>query len=583
MGAWQLHNRTVCWIWCLLVPAPGVWAQALPSLSLTPSAASFSHQIGSAQLPAPQTLQVKRSGTGPALDFTVTVTPAAPWLIVTPTSGKTGSSISVRVNPTSLVAGTYTATLQVEATGASGPATAQVVFIVRNPPPTMGVSPGSLAFNWQTDSPTAPGAQTVAVTTTGEPLSFTASVSGAPWLSISPAVGVVLAGSPVVVTATVDTTGLLPATYTGKVTFTSTTAANKSVTLTVTLTIHPGTAVISSIWPSAAPIGSNDATITLRGNHFFKASVVKANSTDLAATWVSREVLLAVVPKALMNTQGTLAITVTNSPRPASNSVNFTVTPPGPTIQTVVNAASFALPSGSTPGIAPGEIISIFGAGLGPSTALVASPTGGSFPTSLGTPPASVEFELTPGVWTPAPILLAQANQINCQAPFAMTPGTGLKLRVVYNSLASAPFLFDAVPANPGLFTVDSSGRGQAAALNYAASPPTYTLNSASNPVAKGGVLILYLTGGGAISPAPSPEGQLISSSPLPSLVNPPSVTLGGEAASVISATAVPGAIGGLVQLNVNVPSTVVSGKEVPVRVTVAGRSSPSTATVAVK
>lgn len=575
--------RAVSWLTLAIGSFTCLWGQALPSLSVTPSSASFSYQIGATQLPAAQTLQVKRSGSGAALDFTVTVSPPAPWLIVTPTSGKTGTSISVRVNPTSLVAGTYATTIQIDAVGSSGPVTASVVFIIRNAPPNMSVGPGSLAFTWQTDSLTAPAAQTMSVTTSGEPLSFTAAVAGAPWLSITPAVGVVVAGSPLTVTASVDTTGLLPATYTGKITFTSTTAANKTVTLTVTLTVAPGTAVIGSVWPNAAPIGSNDATITIRGTHLFKASVVKANTTDLVTTWISTEVLLAVVPKALLTTQGTLPITVLNSPRPASNSLNFTVTPPGPTVQTITNAASFALPSGSVPVLAPGEIISIFGAGLGPASALLATPVSNVFPTSLGTPAASVEFELTTGVWTPAPIVFAQANQINCQVPFAMTPGPGLKLRVIYNSIASNPFTFDGVAAEPGIFTVDSSGRGQSAALNYAVSPPAYSLNSSSNPVTKGGVLILYLTGGGAINPLPSPEGQLIPASPVPVLVNTPSVTIGGEAASVISATAVPGALGGLVQLNVNVPSSVATGKELPVLVTIAGRPSPLTATVAVK
>jgi uncharacterized protein (TIGR03437 family) len=574
--------RTALLLTLFLTGQAPAWAQTLPSLSITPSTASFTYQIGATQLPVAQTLQVKRSGSGAALDFTVTVNPPAPWLIVTPTSGKTGTSISVRVNPTSLVAGTYATTIQVDAVGASGPATASVVFIVRNAPPNMNVAPGSLAFNWQTDATAAPAAQTMAVTTTGEPFAFTAAIAGAPWLTISPAVGVVVAGSPLIVTATVDTTGLLPASYTGKITFTSTTAANKTVTITVTLTVSPGTAVISSIWPNAAPIGSNDATITIRGSHLFKASVVKANATDLATTWISTDVLLAVIPKALLTTQGTLAITVLNSPQPASNAVNFTVTPPGPTIQTVTNAASFAT-NGTVPSIAPGEIISIFGAGLGPASALLATPVSNAFPTSLGSPAASVEFELTAGVWTPAPIIFAQANQINCQAPFAMTPATGLKLRVVYNSIASTPFTFNGVAADPGVFTVDSSGRGQAAALNYTASPLSYTLNSAANPVAKGGVLILYLTGGGAITPLPSPEGQLMPASPVSTLVNTPSVTIAGEAASVISATSVPGALGGLVQLNVSVPSTLSAGKEHPVLVTIAGRPSPLTATVAVK
>jgi uncharacterized protein (TIGR03437 family) len=61
------------------------------------------------------------------------------------------------------------------------------------------------------------------------------------------------------------------------------------------------------------------------------------------------------------------------------------------------------------------------------------------------------------------------------------------------------------------------------------------------------------------------------------------SVTIGGEAATVQSATLAPGSIAGLVQLNVTVPSTVRAGKDLAVVVTIAGRSSPATATVAVK
>jgi uncharacterized protein (TIGR03437 family) len=156
-------------------------------------------------------------------------------------------------------------------------------------------------------------------------------------------------------------------------------------------------------------------------------------------------------------------------------------------------------------------------------------------------------------------------------------------MRVTYNAITSANFLFDGVAADPGVFTTDSSGRGQAAALNYNTTTLAYSLNSAANSAAKGGVLVLYLTGGGIINPPPSPDGTLIPANPLPVLINTPSVTIDGDAASVISATAVPGALGGLAQLNVSVPTTVKAGKDLIVRVTISGRTTPATATVAVK
>jgi uncharacterized protein (TIGR03437 family) len=556
--------------------------QTLPALSLTPTTVNFSYQIGTTQLPAAQSVAVKRSGSGDALNFTVTVSPPAPWLIVTPAQGKTGTSVSLRVNPTSLVAGTYLTTIQVDAQGSSGPVSASVVLLIKNPPPAMSAAPATLAFTYKTDDVGPPAPQTISVTTSGEPFSFSAAATGGTWLTITPSIGVVLSGSPVTITASVDTTGLVPGAYTGKITLTSTTAANKSITINVALTVNPGAAVLSSIWPSAAPVGSLDSTITIRGTHLFRASVVKANTTDLTAAWISTGALLAVIPKALLSTQGTLNITVTNSPQPPSNQQAFTVTPPGPMIQTVLNAASFAAP-GATLRLAPGEIISVFGSGLGPSTALMATPTNNAFPTTLGTPAALVEFELAPNTWTPSPLIFVQANQINAQTPFAMTPATGLRMRVTYNNLASTPVTFDAVAADPGLFTIDSSGKGQAAALNYATATQAYSLNSSSNPVTKGDVLVLYLTGGGAITPAPNPEGQLSGTNPLPALAGTASVTIGGEAASVISATAVPGALGGLIQLNVSVPTSLKAGKDLPVVVVISGRATPATATVAVK
>jgi uncharacterized protein (TIGR03437 family) len=195
-----------------------------------------------------------------------------------------------------------------------------------------------------------------------------------------------------------------------------------------------------------------------------------------------------------------------------------------------------------------------------------------------------VEVEVTTGVWAALPIIFAQANQINAVTRFAMTPAAGRRLRVTYNSLTSSVFVFDAVAADPGVFTINSSGRGQAAVLNYNATTGAYSLNSDSNAAAKDSIVVIYLTGGGATTPLPSPEGQVIPlSGTLPSLAGTVSVTIGGEGATVQSATLAPGSIAGLVQLNVTVPSAAKAGKDLPLVVVIAGRTSPATATVAVK
>lgn len=567
--------------------APGLFGQA-PSLTATPANLTFSYQIVkgvSPTVPAAQTIAIKRSGTGAALTYSITVTPASPWLIITPTTGLTGGSVSVRVNPTSLIAGTYSATIQIDAVGSAGAITAGVVLTIKSPPPVMAVVPGTLAYAWQTDATSGPTDQSFVVSTDGEPFTFTSTVAGGTWLSATPAIGVVISGSPITVDVSISTAGLTPGTYTGKITIASTTAANKSLTVTVTLTVNPGTAKLNSIWPVSTAIGSNDTVITLRGEHLFKTSVVKANTTDLTSTWISTDVMLATIPKALMIAQGTLNITVTNSPRAASNLKTFDVTPPGPHLVTIVNAASFAA-AATPPQIAPGELVTIYGSGMGPNTAILGAAVANAYTTTLGAPAAKVEFQTNtaPDTWIEAPLLLVQANQISCQAPFTVPTVDGLKLRVTYNTQVSADFLYDGVAAEPGIFTLDSSGRGQAAALNYDSATTNFTLNSASNPVAKGADLIFYVTGAGAISPTPNPDGKLSADDPnAPTLIASPSVTIGGEAASMISARAVGGAIGGLVQIRVTVPTSLQAAKDHSIVVVINGRSSPATATVAVK
>ena len=566
----------------LLCGALGLEGQTQPTLSLNPTTLSFSYQVGAA-LPAEQKVQIKLSGSAAALDYTITVSAGSEWLIISQLTGKTGTSVGVRVNPTSLLAGSYAATVQVDATGVSAPVTFTATLLVKNPPPAMTAAPATLTFSYETGQ-TAPAAQTVAVSTSGEPVSFTAAVSGGAWLALDRTSGIAMAGSPVTLTVTVAVDGLIPGSYTGRITLTSSNASNKAATVSVTLAVTAGTAVIGSIWPNAAPLGSNDATITIRGQNFFKTSVVNAGSTALTATLVSTTVLLAVIPKTLLASgEGALAVTVTNAPKPASNAATFTVTAPGPQIQAVVNAASFATGS-TTPTLAPGEIFSIFGSGLGSATLLQAIPTGGAYPATLGTPATVVEVEVTTGAWAALPIIFAQANQINAVTRFAMTPAAGRRLRVTYNSLTSSVFVFDAVAADPGVFTINSSGRGQAAALNYNATTGAYSLNSDSNAAAKDSIVVIYLTGGGATTPLPSPEGQVIPlSGTLPSLAGTVSVTIGGEGATVQSATLAPGSIAGLVQLNVTVPSAAKAGKDLPLVVVIAGRTSPATATVAVK
>jgi uncharacterized protein (TIGR03437 family) len=124
------------------------------------------------------------------------------------------------------------------------------------------------------------------------------------------------------------------------------------------------------------------------------------------------------------------------------------------------------------------------------------------------------------------------------------------------------------------VFTANSSGRGQAAAVNQDG-----TQNGAANPAAAGSVLSLYATGEGQTLPA-GLDGKL-AAAPLPQPVAAVTVAIGGVAAEVSYAGGAPGLIAGVMQVNVVVPAGV-SGT-VPVVLTVGGVDSQDGVTVAVR
>jgi uncharacterized protein (TIGR03437 family) len=128
-------------------------------------------------------------------------------------------------------------------------------------------------------------------------------------------------------------------------------------------------------------------------------------------------------------------------------------------------------------------------------------------------------------------------------------------------------------PAAPGINTANSNGTGHANAINQEGGP-----NSASRPAPAGSVLTLFLTGEGQTIPG-GIDGK-ISGSPAPSPQQDVAATIGGKAAAVQYAGGVPGAVAGVMQLNVQVPSGV-SGSAVPVVVSIGGVPSQPGVTVA--
>ncbi len=237
-----------------------------------------------------------------------------------------------------------------------------------------------------------------------------------------------------------------------------------------------------------------------------------------------------------------------------------------PTISAVTNAASY-----NATGVSPGEIVTIFGFGLGPATiATLQEDSNGLVSSTTGK--TMIYFN---GV--PAPMIYALSNQVSAVVPYEMAQYSAVNVVAEYSGNSSPVFPVKIVPSVPGIFTNDSSGSGQGAILNVKDS----TRNSANNPAARGDYVTIYATGEGTTTP-PVVDGR-VSGAPLQSPALSCSATIGGQPASIQYCGAAPGETSGVLQINAQVPQSVVPGSSVPVTITIGTTQSPAGVTLAVK
>jgi uncharacterized protein (TIGR03437 family) len=559
---------------CLLLLA-GFSATAQTAVTLTPSPTSltFNYSLGNA-LPAAQSVSVRASAGTPA--FGVTLTGAnIQWLTVAPSSGNLPATLSVRVNPTSLSVGAYQATISLTATGVANPLKIAVTLNVANALPTLSLSAAALVF---TSPPAQPATQTLLLETTGGPIPFTVA-AGSAWLSVFPNTGVVLPGAPVTITVQADSTTLAASAtaYSGKITFTASgvPAANKSQVVSVSFLVNSLQPAITSIWPTSVLVNTPAATVTIRGSGFYAASVVMIGAQALPTTVVESTALLATVPPVLLTTPGTLKFFVAN-PAPGGSSVPIAfVVSAAPSVQVTTNTAS-----GISGAVSPGEIIAMYGQGIGPgvSYTMQSTITPGYVDTTAGGYTITIDS-------IPAPILFLSQNQITVQVPYEVTEGAN-KAIVVSNGISLATGSVTIAPAAPGLFSLDGSGLGQAAALNFNATTQTYSLNGTTASAAVGDTVILYVTGEGAYASGIGvPTGFLIptSLSPLPQMNPLPSVSIGGQPATVSYAGPVVSSLLGILQIDAVVPVGSSTGSAVPVTVAIGTTNTQSGITLVVK
>lgn len=212
-----------------------------------------------------------------------------------------------------------------------------------------------------------------------------------------------------------------------------------------------------------------------------------------------------------------------------------------PSIGGVTNAASY-----TTGGVSPGEIIVVFGQGMGPS---LTQATSIDLPTSIaGTK-----------LWfddVPAQLIYVSDKQLSAVVPASVRGKRSVQIKVDRGGSVSAVVDAPVKDAVPGIFTLDSSGTGQAAAVNQDG-----TVNGLSKAAPRNSIVVLYATG-------------LASGTTF--------VKIGGKDADVLYAGGVSWGVPGLFQINARIPDSVTPGAAIPVIIESASTQSPAGVTIVV-
>jgi uncharacterized protein (TIGR03437 family) len=232
----------------------------------------------------------------------------------------------------------------------------------------------------------------------------------------------------------------------------------------------------------------------------------------------------------------------------------------------VTNAADYLLGP-----VAPGEMVTIFGTGVGPAAGASMRVQSGVVTTTLaGT---RVLFD-----GTPAPLLYVRSNQVNAVVPYGLWSNTSAaQMQIEYQGVLSEALPLQVALTNPGIFTADSSGAGQGTVFNEDGSH-----NSASNPAKRDSIVTMYATGAGLMLPTPH-DGSITTTGSPAKLLSPVAVWIGDVPAEVTGAGAVPNLVAGALQVRTRIPKGIAPGPGVPVVLAVGGAQSPAGVTIAVQ
>jgi uncharacterized protein (TIGR03437 family) len=276
--------------------------------------------------PPSQNLTVKNGATGVLAPDASALSIGGGWLFAVPPPGplEEPAVFQVMVRSTSLQMGSYTGKVIVTSDNAyNSPQIVGVTLTVKNPTPTIALSPQFMTF--QADQGTSPAAQTLTINNsdTGD-LAWQAQAatnSGGNWLSVSPASG----SAPSTASVSVNLAGVLPGTYTGTITISSGSEAvtNSPQTVSVTLTVASVTPVIG-VTVSSLSFAADAGTNPLAQNFTVNNTGTGSLSWTASATTASGGNWLSITPTS--GSAGTSVQVTVSSAALAIGAYNGTIT-----------------------------------------------------------------------------------------------------------------------------------------------------------------------------------------------------------------------------------------------------------------
>ena len=453
----------------LTIPVTVTFGSA-PALTIAPPALSFAYQTGTASPPA-QTLSLTSSGGMIPFSVAESTITGGSWLVVSEQSGATAASgggatnLTVYVTPNGLAPGTYKGTITITASSASDPTQAIPVTLLVSSQPILTIGSSSVTFNYEYTSATLPVQQQVAITSSGNPLSFTASVapgSGGSWLMATPSSGT----TPQSLNLSVNPSALAvlaAGTYSETVTVTAPAAGNSPVNINVYLVIGNNTLLTPSqtellfnyeigkavpaiqtftITSNGSPVDYSVSAISSNcGGQFLSASPSSGTTPGTVAVAISTQGVAVGTCKGSITITSTDAdITVGNSPLTIPVTLNVSNSPLLNVSPSVVNVSAqlgtspasqtIALTSTDPTVALPFNVTSTTNNGSG---WLLVGPTSGSTPnnltlgfqtTGLGMGTYTGSVTVTPTAAGSVPTVIPVTVIISSGATAAVSPAT---------------------------------------------------------------------------------------------------------------------------------------------------------------